>query len=83
MHALGIGVLICQQGLPAARAFARTTTGNTRHAVITYEFDVTKSITGRQDCNNYPGETMAALIVYGDKGTFVNNAEMITKYLMQ
>ncbi|HVX51173.1 MAG TPA: Gfo/Idh/MocA family oxidoreductase [Chitinophagaceae bacterium] len=43
--------------------------------VITYEFDGAKSLSWEgRSCNNYPGEGSGrGFIIYGDKGTFVNN----------
>jgi predicted dehydrogenase len=43
--------------------------------VITYEFDGNKSISWEgRSCNNYPGEGSGrGFIIYGDKGTLLNN----------
>lgn len=45
--------------------------------VISYEFDGNKSISWEgRSCNNYPGEGSGrGFIIYGDKGTVVNNGD--------
>lgn len=45
--------------------------------VINYEFDGNKSISWEgRSCNNYPGEGSGrGFIIYGDKGTVVNNGD--------